>query len=111
MLRELYEHLLDRARATSEDQACQLRGGARIVVRVRAGIVTLSLGRKEKPLGDREEITFMVACRVPVGATRIPAVGQIEREKDGAIWHVVGFRWAEAEAAQQGAPSSPGAET
>jgi len=95
MLAELYGHLLDRATATGQDQACQLRGGARIVVRVRAGVITLSLGRKEKPLGDREEITFKLACRVPTEASRIPTTGQCERQKDGATWHIVGYRWSQ----------------
>lgn len=92
-LADLYRHLYDRAVATGRDQPCDLRGGARLVVRVRAGIVTTTFARKETRLGGTEEITFKLVCEVPAGAERLPAEGQAQRERDGAIWHLVAYRW------------------
>lgn len=84
-----------RAQATGQDRALDLRGGARIAYRCRDGVVTLTISRKLKPLGDVELITFKRDCGVPDDATRIPAEGQGVKARDGATWHYVSFRWSE----------------
>ena len=95
-LEALYDHLLTRATRSGQDQGADLPGGARLAVRVKDRVVTLSIARKDKPVGDRELITFRACCQVPAGATRLPAEGQERLTRDGATWHRVAFRWEEA---------------
>jgi hypothetical protein len=94
-LHTIYQHLLERARATGTDYGETLRKGARLAVRVRDGQVTLTLSRKDKPVGDEEIATFRAHCQVPATATRIPAEGQRTREVKGEIWHYLAYVWPE----------------
>jgi hypothetical protein len=94
-LRDLYRHLAQRAAATGTDRAQTLRSGARIAVRVRGGATTLTLARRDKPVGDVEITTFRQHCDVPPHATRVPAEGQRTRVADGTTWHYLAFWWEE----------------
>ena len=90
-LSNLYTELHRRASQTGEDRAIDLKGGARLAVRVRDGVTTLTISRKGKRLGDTELTTFKQHCSVPPTATRFPADGQGLK---GESWYVA-FRWAE----------------
>lgn len=87
----IYQQLALNARRTGTRRALTLGSGARIGVDVAEGVVTLHLGRKGAPVGDKEIATFRAHCRVPETATREPAEGQ-DRHGD---WYVVRFVWQE----------------
>jgi hypothetical protein len=94
-LADLYKRLANEARATGEDRATELTGGARLCVRIRDGVTTLSIARHGKPVGATELITFQRLCVVPPEATRWPAEGQHERAVNGkSLWQVV-YSWRE----------------
>lgn len=92
----IYRELLRRAQETSTDRATNLGGGARLAVHVTASHTTLTIARKQKPVGTAEEVVFRRDCAVPEGAQRIPATGQQERTIGGVVWHLIGYRWAHA---------------
>lgn len=96
-LSNLYTELHRRAAASGEDRALDLKGGARLAVRVQGNVTTLTIARKEKPLGATEIETFKRDCGVPVGAERLPDAGQRLRVRDGVTWHTISYRWAEGE--------------
>lgn len=89
----VYIDLWRSAQETGADQARELRGGARLGVRVLGDITTLTISRKSKRIGDVELRTFVRDCGVPATAIRFPLDGQTVRERDGAQWHSVTFRW------------------
>lgn len=91
----MYTELHRAAARTGTDRAIDLRGGARIAVRVKDGIVTLTISRKAKRIGDTELITFRRDCGVPETAIRFPLDAQGTKEHDGATWHYVAYRWRE----------------
>lgn len=97
-LANLYTELRRRAAASGEDRALDLKGGARIAVRVQAEIVTLTISRSKKPLGATEIETFKRDCGVPSSAIRFPMEGQRTIDREGEIWHAITYRWAESEA-------------
>jgi hypothetical protein len=66
-----------------------------LAVRVQAGVVTLTISRKAKRIGDTELITFKRDCGVPDSAVRFPLDEQGTKEHDGATWHFITFRWRE----------------
>lgn len=92
-LTDLYAELRRQAERTGNDRYTELTGGARLCVRVQGGVVTLSIARRDKRVGDVEETTFRVACKVPPDAVRWPDVGQHERKHNGATYHQVVYRW------------------
>jgi hypothetical protein len=94
-LSSMYQELHRRAAETGEDRALDLRGGARIAVRVKDGVVTLTISRSKKKVGDTELITFKRDCGVPDDAARYPAEGQGVKEHSGMPWHYIVYRWAE----------------
>ena len=94
-LAELYEQLRTSAAQTGQDRFTELTGGARLCVRVRDGVTTLSVARHEKPIGTGELTTFQRLCRIPPEATRWPADGQHERMLNGRPLYQVVFRWKE----------------
>src|SRR4051812_18816051 len=94
-LANLYTELHRRASETGEDRATDLKGGARLAVRVKAGVVTLTISRVTKPLGATEIETFKRDCGVPATAERLPDAGQRQRTRDGATWHTITYRWRE----------------
>lgn len=94
-LSSLYTELHRRASETGDDRAIDLKGGARLAVRVQQGIVTLTISRKSKRVGDTELITFRRECGVPEHAIRFPQEDQNTKERDGAVWHYIAYRWRE----------------
>jgi len=94
-LSSLYTELHRRAKASGEDRALDLKGGARIAVRVQADITTLTISRGKKPLGVTEIDVFKRDCSVPETAIRFPLEGQGVKEHDGMPWHYIAYRWRE----------------
>ena len=94
-LANLYTELHRRARESGEDRALDLRGGARLAVRVLDSVTTLTISRKGKALGSTEIETFKRDCGVPSTAIRFPLEGQRTIERDGATWHAITYRWRE----------------
>jgi hypothetical protein len=92
-LANMFVEMKRRARETGDDRATDLKGGARLAVRVRSDVITIS--RKEKALGATEVETFKRDCGVPATAERLPDAGQRTRERDGATWHTITYRWRE----------------
>ena len=90
-LSSIFTELHRNAARTGQDRAMDLRGGARIAVRVQAGVVTLTISRKEKALGATEIETFKRDCAVPSDAERLQRL----RQREGATWHTITWRWRE----------------
>ena len=94
-LASIYTQLHRNAARTGQDRAQELKGGARLAVRVLEGIVTLTISRKGKRLGVAEIDTFKRDCGVPETAVRFPEEGQNPREFEGATWWYITYRWRE----------------
>ncbi len=94
-LSNLYLELHRRARESGQDRALDLKGGARIAVRVQDGVTTLTISRKLKPLGSVEIETFKRECPVPASAIRFPLEGQGAIAREGMQWHYIAYRWRE----------------
>jgi hypothetical protein len=92
-LATMYQELHRRALETGEDRALDLRGGARLAVRVKDGIVTLTISRAKKQVGATELETFRRDCGIPASAIRFPLDEQGTRTVDGVIWWYIAFRW------------------
>lgn len=90
-LTDLFMQAKIQAQRTGTDRPLELSGGARLVVRVQGDIVTLTISRQKKKVGDRELITFREQCGIPADAARYPAEGQGQR---GDSWYVA-YRWKE----------------
>ncbi len=91
----IYLDLWRTAQETGRDASRELHGGARLAVRVQDGVVTLTIARRTKRVGDVELKTFKRDCNVPESAIRFPLEGQRIVERDGATWHAVSYRWKE----------------
>lgn len=78
---------------SGRDVSHDLKGGARLAVRVRGDQVTLTIARKGVEVGQVEERTFRRDCFVPTSAERIPKEGQSTRSEGSATWYLVGYRW------------------
>lgn len=91
----IYLELLRRARETGQDRATTLRGGARIAVRCRDTVITLTISRATKPLGATEIETFKRDLGIPTHAIRYPIEGQNRKARDGATWHYIAYRFRE----------------
>jgi hypothetical protein len=94
-LANLYTELHRAAARSGTDRALDLKGGARLAVRVQNGVTTLTIARKAKKVGDTELITFKRDCGVPSDAVRFPSDAQGTREYEGSIWYYITYRWAE----------------
>lgn len=92
-LATLFDYLRRRAIATGADQSADLFHGARLAVRARDGAITLTVSRRDKPVGATEISTFLAHCAVPATAQRWPSEGQGKRDADGVTWHYVSWRW------------------
>lgn len=98
-LEAVYDHLLSKAKRSGNDERVDLKGGARLAVRVWDGQIALTVARSPQRVGVRELITFRQICRVSETAKRIPSEGQAQRTDDeGKVWHVVGFVWRREDA-------------
>lgn len=96
-LSNLYTELHRRASESGQDRALDLKGGARLAVRVQGGVTTLTISRSKKALGSVEIETFKRDCGVPASAIRFPMEGQGVKEHDGMPWHYIAYRWREGE--------------
>lgn len=95
-LANIYLELHRQAQRTQTDRAIDLRGGARLAVRVKEGVTTLTISRKGKRVGATELETFRRECGIPAYASRWPAEDQATRKDDeGFLWFFVAYRWAE----------------
>jgi hypothetical protein len=94
-LSNMFIEMKRRAGETGDDRATDLKGGARMAVRVRSDVITPTISRKEKALGATEVETFKRDCGVPATAERLPDAGQRQRTRDGATWHTITYRWRE----------------
>ncbi len=97
-LSSIYTELHRNAARTGQDRAMELKGGARLAVRVKEGIVTLTISRgKGKKIGPTELEVFRRDCAIPATAIRFPLEGQGQRVIDGETWFYIAYRWAEVE--------------
>lgn len=94
-LASIFTELHRNAARTGTDRAQELRGGARLAVRVQAGVVTLTISRARKKLGDVEIVTFKRDCGVPANAARYPLEGQGQKEIESVLYFFVAWRWNE----------------
>jgi hypothetical protein len=94
-LTSLFHEAKLQAARTGTDRPLNLSGGARLVVRVKDGVVTLTIARQRKRVGDRELITFKEQCGIPANAIRFPLEEQGQRTADGVQWFYVAYRWRE----------------
>jgi len=95
-LANIFLELKRRASETGEDRSVDLKGGARLVVRVESNQVTLTISRSKKPLGATEIETFRRDCGVPADAIRFPQDEQGTRTVDGILWFYLAYRWRDA---------------
>ena len=84
------------------DQFHNLMNGARIAVRLRANLQTVTFSRGDVELGAVELETFKKHCAIPAHARRIPAAGQGLVPNQVRARYYVAFQWA-VEAEQQAA--------
>jgi hypothetical protein len=96
-LSSLYAELHYHAARSGNDRSLELKGGARLGVRVIGDVTTLTISRKGKALGATEIEVFKRDCGVPSTAIRFPQEGQRTIERDGVTWHAITFRWREGE--------------
>lgn len=90
-LSDLFMQAKLQAERTQTDRALDLRGGARLAVRVLDGVTTLTISRKAKRLSDTELVTFKRDCAIPTDAARFPTEGQGLKGDS----YYVAYRWAE----------------
>lgn len=90
----LWRTLLHNARRTGQKRQMDLRGGARLGVRVRDGWIILTIARKDKPVGDTELGTFRRICGVPATADRRPPHSQaVLVDEAGTTWQYLIYVW------------------
>ena len=94
-LEAVYDHLLTKATRSGQDEHADLKGGARLALRVMDGQIALTIARSPQRVGDRELITFRQICRVPETAKRIPETDQAARRVEGKTWWTIGWVWTE----------------
>lgn len=99
-LADLFMQAKLRAEQTGTDRRLDLRGGARLAVRVQQGVTTPTIARKKRKVGATELETFRRDCGIPAYASRWPAEQQTTRtDEDGVLWWYVTYRWKENETA------------
>lgn len=109
-LSAIYAKLLKDAQALPKhDHATTLRNGARIALRLRNGVQTVTFSRTDVEVGEIELVTFQKHCRIPTHARRIPATGQGERNEGGRLRRYVAFRWEVGSETQQALVLGPAA--
>lgn len=95
-LSAIYFELHRQAARSGEDRSHTFTGGARIAVRVKDNVTTLTIMRKGKRVGSTELVTFKRDCNVPPDAARYPADEQGQHtDEGGVVWWYVAYRWAE----------------
>lgn len=100
-LTSLYHTLAAQARRRGTDQATELRGGARIAVRITPdGQYRVTFSRINRRLSDTEVVTFHRHCQIPGEATK--KVGETQlTPKEKRYW--VAYAWREV--VDEAAPS------
>jgi hypothetical protein len=94
-LSAIYAKLVKDATALPRhDHATTLRNGARIALRLRNGVQTVTFSRSDVEVGEIELATFQKHCSIPAHAKRIPAEGQGERNEGGRLRRYVAYRWS-----------------
>ncbi len=98
----LYQELVTQARATGRDAAKNLTKGARMAVRIRDGVQTVTFSRFGAPLGEQELTTFVAHCTIPTSARRIPEKlgAQGHMEMVSGIRYYVAYTWTLTEVDQ-----------
>lgn len=97
-LSSMYQELHRQAERAGQDRALELKGGARLAVRVQQGVVTLTISRAKKKVGSTELETFKRDCGVPASAVRFPQEDQgTRKDSDGIIWWYVAYRFLDPE--------------
>ena len=91
---QIVADLQQAAMESGAPQRRDLGGGARISLKIEAGIVTLGIWRRGTKVGEGELTVFQRDCGVPASAQRWPTSGQMSRRQNGATWWGVGFRWS-----------------
>jgi hypothetical protein len=91
----VYAELHRNAARTGGMRGTTLAGGLRLTVRVREGLVTLTIARKSRHVGDAELIALKCDCGVPAEAERRPVEGQKSMERGDAVWWYLSYRWEE----------------
>ena len=95
-LADLFMQLKIQAERTGTDRRLDLKGGARLAVRVQDGVTTLTISRKAKKVGATELETFRRDCAIPAYASRWPHEQQTTRtDEQGELWWYVAYRWRE----------------
>lgn len=93
-LTALYQQLVsDATHLPNQDHPKTLPNGARIAVRIRDGLHTVTFSRPDVVLGDVELKTFQTHCRIPSHARRIPTEGQGAKADGLRVRHYVAFQW------------------
>ncbi len=104
-LKALFDQMHQQAKRQGKSKA-KLRGGVKVIVRVKPTATTVAVWRPKKKLGDTEISVFRDYFGVPTGAKRLPPAGQQERwdeitleAADGSMeqgrikWYGVAWRW------------------
>lgn len=89
----LIRELRSQAERSGDDRSLALSGGARVAFRVRDGVVTFAVSRKDKRVSDVELTVFKAAAGVPADAERLPAEGQKPIAGADGTYFQVGWRW------------------
>ena len=103
-LKAIYQDMLKKAQALKEDQYHQLARGARIALRLRDGIQTVTFSRMDCGVGQVELGTFVSHCAIPPQAKRIPPEGQGSRKEGVRVRHYVAYQWPLEPLAQAALP-------
>jgi len=109
-LSAIYHELVkDAKHLPSQDHPRTLPNGARIAVRIRDGLHTITFSRPDVQLGDTEIDTFVEHCRVPSHARRIPSTGQGLVPNEVRARYYVAFQWPVEPEVQTALTLLPGA--
>lgn len=109
-LSAIYAKLVKDAQALPKcDHATTLRNGARIALRLRNNVQTVTFSRSDVEVGEIELTTFQKHCAIPAHARRIPESGQGERNEDVRLRRYVAYRWTVEPEVQAALTLTPGA--
>lgn len=99
----IFDELVRNSRRTGKQRNARLKGGAEFAVLVVEGVITLTIKRPEKRVGDVELRTFREHCGVPLDAAMLTPPEQATRDVRTAslngfsdmlvTWYYVTYRW------------------
>lgn len=100
----IFDELVRNSKRTGKQRNAPLKGGAELVVLVVEDVVTLTIKRPEKSVGDTELVTFRRDCGVPADAAVLTPPEQGTRDVrtpslNGfsemlVTWYYVTYRWS-----------------